>query len=90
MQQQAEEVCVPWSWPELVAVREAIELTPDFSGRDEVRAALALRTPAAQHRDVKLDATLAERLAANLLALDLQTVVAKSKLLRALRETDRR
>jgi len=39
--------------------------------------------------DVTLDVDLAERLAANLLALDLQTVVAKSKLLRALRETER-
>ena len=29
---------MPWSWPELVAVREAIELTPEFTGREEVRA----------------------------------------------------
>lgn len=79
---------MPWSWPELVAVREAIELTPDFSGRDEVRAALAARAPATQHRDVMLDAAVAEQLASNLLALDLQTVVAKSKLLRALRATE--
>ena len=78
---------MPWSWPELVAVREAIELTPEFTGREEIRAALTARTPATQHRDVTLDVELAERLAANLLALDLQTVVAKSKLLRALRET---
>jgi hypothetical protein len=87
--QQREEVSVPWSWPELVAVREAIELTPEFNGRDEVRAALGARSPATQHRDVTLDLELAERLAANLLALDLQTVVAKSKLLRALREAER-
>jgi hypothetical protein len=87
--QQREEVSVPWSWPELVAVREAIELTPEFAGRDEIRTALAARSPATQHRDVTLDVDLAERLAANLLALDLQTVVAKSKLLRALRETER-
>ena len=80
---------MPWSWPELVAVREAIEVTPEFMGRDDVRAALAARAPATQHRDVTLDVEVAERLAANLLALDLQTVVAKSKLLRALRETDR-
>ena len=86
--QQREEVSIPWSWPELVAVREAIELTPEFTGRDEVRAALAARAPATQHRDVTLDVELAERLAANLLALDLQTVVAKSKLLRALREAE--
>jgi len=87
--QQREEVSVPWSWPELVAVREAIELTPEFAGRDEIRAALAARSPSTQHRDVMLDVDVAERLAANLLALDLQTVVAKSKLLRALRETER-
>ena len=87
--QQREEVSVPWSWPELVAVREAIELTPEFARRDEIRAALAARSPATQHRDVTLDVDLAERLAANLLALDLQTVVAKSKLLRALREGER-
>lgn len=87
--QQREEVSVPWSWPELVAVREAIELTPEFAGREEVRAALAARAPATQHRDVTLDVELAERLAANLLSLDLQTTVAKSKLLRALRETER-
>jgi len=86
---QREEVSVPWSWPELVAVREAIELTPEFAGRDEIRAALAARSPATQHRDVTLDVDLAERLVANLLALDLQTVVAKSKLLRALREWER-
>jgi hypothetical protein len=87
--QQREEVSVPWSWPELVAVREAIELTPEFTGRDEVRAALAARSPTTQHRDVTLDVELAERLAANLLSLDLQTTLAKSKLLRALRETER-
>ena len=87
--QQREEVSVPWSWPELVAVREAIELTPEFARRDEIRAALAARSPATQHRDVTLDVDLAERLAANLLALDLQTVVAKSKLLRALRDGER-
>ena len=87
--QQREEVSVPWSWPELVAVREAIELTPEFTGRDEVRAALAARAPATQHRDVTLDVELAERLAANLLSLDLQTTLAKSKLLRARRETER-
>ena len=87
--QQREDVSVPWSWPELVAVREAIELTPEFAGRDEIRAALAARSPATQHRNVTLDVDLAERLVANLLALDLQTVVAKSKLLRALREGER-
>ena len=40
-------------------------------------------------RDVKLDLVLAEHLAANLIALDLPTAVAKSKLLRALQAAER-
>ena len=40
-------------------------------------------------RAVKLDLVLAEHLAANLIALDLQTAVAKSKLLRVLQAEER-
>ena len=40
-------------------------------------------------RDVKLDLVLAEHLAANLIALDMQTAVAKSKLLRVLQALGR-
>ena len=78
------ELRVRWSWAELAAVRESIELTPSFAGRDELRATLRRRPRRSQGKEVKLDLVLAERLAANLIVLDLPTAVAKSKLLRAL------
>jgi hypothetical protein len=78
------ELRVRWSWAELAAVRESIELTPSFGGRDELRATLRRRPRRAQGKEIRLDLVLAEHLAANLIALDLPTAVAKSKLLRAL------
>lgn len=83
------EVRVRWSWAELTAVRESLELTPLFAGRDELRTKLRRRPNGAQGRAVKLDLVLAEQLAANLIALDLPTAVAKSKLLRALQALER-
>jgi hypothetical protein len=77
------EIAVRWSWAELTAVREALEVTPLFAGRDELRTKLR-RRPNAQGKAVKLDVVLAEHLASNLIALDMPTFVAKSKLLRAL------
>lgn len=82
------EIRVRWSWAELTAVREALEMTPLFAGRDELRTKLR-RRPNAQGKAVKLDLVLAEHLAANLVALDMQTFVAKSKLLRALQAHER-
>jgi hypothetical protein len=84
------EVRVRWSWGELTAVREALEVTPLFAGRDELRAKLRRRP--VHGKGVVLDVVLAEHLAANLVALDLPTAVAKSSLLRALqaRERERR
>ena len=78
------EIRVRWSWGELTAVRESIELTPAFAGRDELRTKLRRRPQGIQGKGVKLDLVLAEHLAANLIALDLPTAVAKSKLLHAL------
>lgn len=82
------EIRVHWSWAELTAVREAIELTPGFAGRDELRTTLR-RRPTSQGKAVKLDLVLAEHLASNLLPLDMPTFVAKSKLLRALQAHER-
>jgi hypothetical protein len=84
------EVRIRWSWAELTAVREALEVTPIFAGRDELRAKLRRRP--VHGKEVALDVVLAEHLAANLIALDLPTAVAKSSLLRALqtRERERR
>ena len=76
---------IKWTRAELVAVREAIELTPLFEGRADVRTTIreALR---ASRRDVDLDPLQAERLAAHLVPVDMQTAVAKVKLLRAVRD----
>jgi hypothetical protein len=82
----AREIRIGWSWQELVAVRETIELTPSFAGRDDVRASLGRLSPG--RGEIVLELAQAECLAANLLALDLPTAIAKAKLLRALRETE--
>ena len=83
------EVRIRWSWSELTAVRDAIEVTPPFAGRDEVRALLRRRPRTGHVRAVKLDLVLAEHLAMNLMAFDMQTAVAKSKLLRELQHAER-
>jgi hypothetical protein len=82
------EMTVKWTRAEIVAVREAIELTPLFDGRADVRATIrdALR---ANRRDVVLDQPQAERLAAHLVPVDMQTAIAKVKLLRAIRDDQR-
>ena len=49
------EIGVRWSWAELSAVREAVELTPSFAGRDELRTSLR-RRPNGQGKAVKLRA----------------------------------
>ena len=76
---------VRWTRAELVAVREAIEITPLFEGRADVRTTVreALR---ANRREVVLDQVRAERLAAHLVPVDMQTAVAKVKLLRSIRD----
>jgi hypothetical protein len=81
-------MCVKWTRAELVAVREAIEVTPLFDGRADVRTAVrdALR---ANRRVVVLDREYAERLATHLVPVDMQIAIAKVKLLRALRDLAR-
>jgi hypothetical protein len=79
-----ERVHIRWTRAELGAVREAIEVTPLFEGRVEVRETVR-RALRAKSRDVALDRALAERLAAHLVPVDMQTAIAKVKLLRAVR-----
>ena len=76
---------VRWTRAELVAVREAIEITPLFEGRADVRRTIreSLR---ANRRDVVLDEVQAERLASHLVPIDMPTAIAKVKLLRAVRD----
>lgn len=76
---------VKWTRTELVAVREAIEVTPLFEGRAVVRETIrgALRS---NRRTVALDVDLGARLAAHLVPADMRTAIAKVKLLRAVRD----
>jgi len=69
-------------------VREAIEVTPLFEGRADVRETVR-RTLRANGRNVVLDVTLGERLARHLVPIDMQTAIAKVKLLCAVRDVRR-
>ncbi|HET8812195.1 MAG TPA: hypothetical protein VFM67_06340 [Gaiella sp.] len=76
---------IRWTRAELVAVREAIEITPLFEGRVVVRKTIrdALR---ANQTTIALDPVLGERLARHLVPIDMPTAIAKVKLLRAVRD----
>ena len=82
------EITVVWTRAELTAMREALELTPHFHGRLEVRDALraALR-PGHALRPIVLERGLAERFGARLVTVDLPTALAKVRLLSAIRDT---
>ena len=73
---------------ELTAVREAVELTPNFEGRLDVRDTLrgAVR---ARNGHIALEREVAERFLRRLVAVDLPTALAKAKLFRALQDWDR-
>ncbi len=73
---------------QLNALREAIELTPHFDGRPEVRDTLrgAMRARSGQ---IALEREVAERFTRRLVAVDLPTALAKAKLFRAIQDSDR-
>ena len=81
------EVRIAWTRAELTAVKEAVEVTPRFDGRPEVRDALrnALR-PGRAPRPIVLELGVAERFAGRFVSTDLPTALAKVKLLRAVRD----
>jgi hypothetical protein len=78
-------VRVRWTRAELTAIREAIEVTPNFEGRLEAREILrdAFRSPRAG--DITLESSLAERLGSRLVPIDAPTAMARAKLLLAVR-----
>jgi hypothetical protein len=82
------EIRIAWSRAELTALREAVELTPNFEGRIEVRDMLrgAMR---ARNGKVVFERETAERFARRLVATDLPTALAKVKLLSAIQDADR-
>ena len=85
---QTGEIQVGLSRAELTAVREAVELTPNFEGRLDVRDTLrgAMK---ARGSSVSLEREVAERFVKRLAATDLLTALVKVKLLRAIQDFDR-
>jgi hypothetical protein len=83
-------VRVLWTRAELLALREAIEVTPNFEGRQDVRDTFRTAVRAPRLIAVELDRELAERLANRLVPVDLATATARGKLLHAVRGGPRR
>lgn len=86
--EHAKEVRIVLSRAELTAVREAVELTPGFAGRPDVRDTLrgAMR---ARSKAITLEREVAVRFVRRLVAVDLPTALAKAKLLQAIQDADR-
>ena len=82
------EIQIGLSRAELTAVREAVELTPNFEGRLEVRDTLRAAMKA-RSTGVSLEREVAERFVKRLAATDLPTALVKVKLLRAIQDVDR-
>jgi hypothetical protein len=82
------EVWVRLSRAELTAMREAVELTPNFEGRLVVRDTLraAVRT---RRRGITLEREVAERFVRRLVAVDLPTLLVRTKLVFAIQDADR-
>ena len=78
-----------WTRAELIALREAIEITPNFEGRQEVREFLRDAVRAPRMGPLELEADVAERLSGRLVPVDLATATARAKLLRAVHGTER-
>ena len=78
-------VRVQWTRTELLALREAIEVTPNFDGRQDVRDIFRKAVHAHRVCEVELDRQIAERLSNRLVPVDLATATARAKLLRAVR-----
>ena len=84
----AGDIRIALSRSELTAVREAVELTPHFEGRLEVRDTLRSAVKA-RRKAITLEREVAERFARRLAAVDLPTALVKVKLLRAIHDSDR-
>ena len=74
-----------WTRAELTAIREAIEVTPNFEGRLEVRDILRDAFRSGRGGDITFEHSLAERLGSRLVPIDGPTAMARAKLLLAVR-----
>lgn len=81
---------VSWTRPELIALKEAIEVTPNFEGRQDVREILKAALRAPRLRDVTFERELAQRFANRLVPVDMPTAMGRAKLLTAVRGRARR
>ena len=79
------EVRVRWNRTELTAIREALEVTPNFEGRLEAREVVRLALRAPRLRDTCWEYGLAERVANRVVPIDQPTAMARAKLLLAVR-----
>jgi hypothetical protein len=83
------DVWVRLSRTELNVMREAVDLTPNFEGRIVVRD--TLRTAVrARSNGIALEREVAERFVGRLVAVDLPTLLVRTKLVFAIQDADRR
>jgi hypothetical protein len=71
---------------ELTAVREAIEVTPNFEGRPHARELLRVAQRAPRLGPIALEFEIAHRLAARIVPVDTATATARAKLALAVRK----
>ena len=82
------DVRIKLSRTELNVMREAVDLTPNFEGRIVVRD--ALRTAVrARSNGIALEREVAERFMRRLVAVDLPTLLVRTKLVFAIQDADR-
>jgi len=82
------EVWVRLSRTELNVMREAVELTPNFEGRIVVRDTLRAAVRARKN-GITLEREVAERFMRRLVAVDLPTLLVRTKLVFAIQDADR-
>lgn len=79
-------VRVTWTRAELEAVREAIEVTPNFTGRIDTKQIVRSAVRSACRSGVDLPTHAARKLAENIVPKDHVTALARVKLARAVRD----
>lgn len=82
-------VQIPLTRAELVAVKEAIEITPLFDGRAEARDTVRAALHDRRRAPLALDGGIARQLASRIVPVDMHTATARSKLQRAVRSLPR-
>ena len=81
---------VSWNRTELTAVREALEITPNFVGRLDAREVVRAALKSPRHKPVEWERSLAEAVANRIVPIDQPTAMARAKLLLAVRGPKKR